>query len=369
MAKYRPISPENAWRSSRGARLEIEERYVELYLLSSPFTNVIGCYPIVEQIASAECGFHDTKKFVDTLERLQAHGIVIYEAGYVLVRTWFLHNTYESAFQGNVAKAAIREITSLPLALREQWVASCIEADVPEDAISQLLSQPLKSPSVGTSKGLPHNNHHNKPEREQKTTTTTKQKVTQDDNDGGGSGNEIEMKICLVPLAAPHRAFIESALSNLPFEDAQMIADEVGGTLEAAARGEREPIRGLHGWLPTLVNRLREGSFVPQWGPDIARKREFSIKNAQLAIESAHQRQEESRKQEEAMAEAASLLATLNESDLQELAILAAQLSPMRDLRSRIRDAVIKREIPKGLGKIEILKATSEWASSGRICA
>lgn len=368
MAKYRPISPENAWRSSRGARLEIEERYVEFYLLSSPFSNVIGCYPIVEQIASAEIGFHDPKKLVDVLERLQAQGIITYEAGYVLVRTWFFHNTYESAFQGNVAKAAIREVASLPLELREQWVASCIEAGVPEDVINQLFSQPLKSPSAGTSKGLLHNNHHKKPEQEQKTTTTTKQKDTQGDNDGGGS-NEIEMKISLVPLANPHRAFIESALSNLPIEDAQMIADEVGGTLEAAARGERAPIRGLHGWLPTLVNRLHEGSFVPQWGPDIARKREISIKNAQQVIESAHQRQEENRKQEEAMAEAASLLAALNESDLQELAIIAAQLTPMRDLRSRIRDAVIKREIPKGLGKIEILKATREWTSGGRICA
>ena len=95
MAKYRPISPAQAWRSSISCDLTISERFVEYYALTSPFTNTIGCYPIVPRIDAAEMGL-SVDEFTNVLARLGDRRIVVFQDGWLLVRTWFLHNQWEA---------------------------------------------------------------------------------------------------------------------------------------------------------------------------------------------------------------------------------------------------------------------------------
>jgi len=340
-------------------------RYGELYLLSSPFSNPIGCYRIVEGIAAAEMGLN-LEQFVNILSSLQASGIAVYESGYILVRTWFLHNTWESTLQGNVAKIAVHNVAEMPMALREKWVLASIEAGVPEEALKPFLTKPLASPSVGASKGLQYKNDNKNIEHQQETTTTTEQ-ILANENASGGSGKDCSA-IFLTPLAEHHRAFIESALRDLSPDDAQMLADEVGGTLEAAAKGKRKAIDGLHGWLPKVVTHFHENKFTPQWGPAVAKCREENLRKAKQEVENTYLQQCALEKQVSATAKAKSFISDLSSDDLQEFASLAETFAPMGVAKKRIRESVLQREIPLGIGKAAILQAMMEWAQIKRIC-
>lgn len=355
MARYRPISPEQAWRSTRSAQLNMAERYGEFYLLTSPFSNAIGCYRIVERIAAAEIGL-SLDQFLDMLNRLQNRGIAVFENGYILVRTWFLHNTWESALQGNVAKAAIRDVAELPAKMRENWISACIEAGVPEEIIEKFIPEPLPSPSQGATNPL--NNKNNNIEQLTRTGTTTTQdkesKVVR-----GGSRNEIALH--LLPIAEIHRAFIESCVQDLSPEDAQKIADEVSGALEAAQNGKREPIHGMHGWLPTLVDRLRHGTFIPQCGPAIAARRAAAAQAQQREVESTLSKAIELKRQEQEQTETLKILQTLSPADLDVFSVIAEKHVPIREMRPKIKEAISNRELPTGLGGAAVLAAAKEW--------
>jgi hypothetical protein len=140
VARYRPISPDQCWRSSRSAALTISERQGELYLLTSPFSfvNPLGCYSIVQRIAAAEMGI-SVDELTNILDRLDEKGIVLCIDNYIVVKTWFLHNTWESTFQGNVAKAALRAAAGFPLRVRKEWAIAAQEAGVPEHVLRQFL--------------------------------------------------------------------------------------------------------------------------------------------------------------------------------------------------------------------------------------
>ena len=356
MAKYRPISPQHAWRSNRSSNLDMVERYGELYLLSSPFANVIGCYKIVERIAAAEIGLN-VEQLLAIFHRLEACGIALYENGHILVRTWFLHNTWESAFAGNVAKAALREIANLPAELRAKWELACIDAGVPQEIISGFVAESLQSPLEVPRKALSNKNHNIEQKTEQKTTTTTPKSSNVEQHRGGSYLTELH----LLPIAENHRAFIESSVQGLSPEDAQRIADEVVGALEAARSGKREPIRGLHGWLPELVDRLRRGSFVPQWGPEIADKRNSAMQAQQRNEDATRERKAELERQEQERSIAEALLQEISSADLVEFAALAEPHVPLRDLRPKVKEAILRREMPPGLGCAAVLVAAKQW--------
>ncbi|KMZ11838.1 hypothetical protein BHUM_03126 [Candidatus Burkholderia humilis] len=140
MARYRPISPEQTWRSADSCDLTISERYCEFYLLTSPFTNTIGCYRVVGRIAAAEMGLSQ-EEFANVLQRLADRKIVVCIDDYILVRMWFRYNSWEATFSGNVAKAAAKELASLPSELREYWVRASLDIGIPEAAILGLLPE------------------------------------------------------------------------------------------------------------------------------------------------------------------------------------------------------------------------------------
>lgn len=359
MARYRPIAPEKAWRTASAGKLTREDRYTELYLLTSTFSNVIGCYAIAENIAAVEAGFDNTADLIAALNRIQAHGIIVYEDGHVLVRTWFYHNTWESAFTGNVAKLAQKEITALPHGLREKWALSCLEAGVPEETLKLFVTKPLTPPSIDPPKGLQHNNDNENLEQNE-TTTGTEHNPAIENASGGGC--RYFKTIFLTPLTECHRPFIESALKDLSQEDAQTIADEVCGALEAAAKGKRKSIDGLHGWLPKVVARFHENKFTSQWGPAIAKSREENLRKAKQTVEIRNLQQDALEKQEMAMVEAESLISNFSHDDLQEFATLAETFIPTRDAKIRIRESVMQREIPPGLGTAAILQAIKKWS-------
>ncbi|MBK6907834.1 MAG: hypothetical protein IPH08_12480 [Rhodocyclaceae bacterium] len=353
MAKYRPISPEQAWRSTRSTGLDSFERYVELYLLSSPFSNAIGCFRFVLRIAAAEIGMSCEDLFA-TLSRLEQKGIVLVQGDFVLVRTWFFHNFWDSTFAGNVAKAASREAAELPPAIHTQWTIACIEAGVPAEVISKFSGKPLQSPLEQPNKGL-SNNNQTEPQPDENTTTTI---TAPPCSRGGGDSFSLE----LLPIGEPHRRIIESSLDGIDFTDAQAIADEVCGALAAADIGRRKPILGLHGWIPALVESFKSGSFVPQWGTKVAQERERTLTNAERERSARAEDEREIVRQKEARYSATALLQSLSETDLYEFIRAVEPQVKLPKLLPAIRDSILRREVPQGLGGSIVVSASRTWS-------
>ncbi|RLJ64769.1 hypothetical protein [Sulfurisoma sediminicola] len=352
MAKYRPISPEQAWRSTRSTGLDPFERYVELYLLSSPFSNAIGCFRFVLRIAAAEIGM-SCEDLLATISRLEQKGIVLVQGDFVLVRTWFFHNFWDSTFVGNVAKAASREAAELPPAIHSQWTVACVEAGVPADVISKFSGKPLQSPLEQTNRGLSNNNRTEPQPDENKTTTITSPLC---------SGGENSFSLVLLPIGEPHRRIIESSLVGIDSADAQAIADEVCGALEAADKGRRKPILGLHGWIPALVESFKSGSFVPQWGPKVAQERERTLTNAEKERSARVEVAQEEERQKQARCSATALLQSLSETDLHEFIRAIEPQVKLPKLLPAIRDSILRREVPQGLGGSIVVSASRTWS-------
>lgn len=357
MAKYRPISPAQSWRSTRSSALDVRERYCEIYLLTSPFSNPIGCYPLVENIAAAEIGL-SAEELLSMLSRLQSKGIIIYEYGHVLVRTWFFHNIWQSTLLGNVAKMALSDVAALPPELQKKWASACIEVGIPEEIVDQFIPKPLSAPLEEASHPL-SNKNYNKTEHQTEHGTTNATKTNINEMESGSS----ILKINLLPIAENHRNFIEAAVCGLSPDDAQKIADEVCGALQAVKDGKREPIRGLHGWLPKLVERLHNDTFAPQWGLDVAARRKAAVQTQQRENESARQNEVDHELQMRERSNAEALLHALSPEDLENFAALAESLIPLRNFRPKIRESIVKREVPLGLGCAAVLGAAKEWRS------
>jgi hypothetical protein len=275
MARYRPISPEQTWRSADSCDLTISERYGELYLLTSPFTNTIGCYRVVSRIAAAEMGLSQ-EEFINVVQRLQDRGVIVCVDDFILVRTWFRHNSWEATFSGNVAKAAAKELASLPDELRALWVRASLDGGVPEVAVRGLLPdfdittrKVCAKRSVdalgGTREGLdrdlpapskePPNYNNNENNNETKNTTPTQ--LIFDDS--------IES----------HRKLLSPLLVGVEIDVAQAILDELVGALESVKRGNRrKPIGSVRAWVAELVKLAKSGRFDPELAPIIRARRE-----------------------------------------------------------------------------------------------
>jgi len=252
--------------------LTISERYGEFYLLTSPFTNTIGCYRVVSRIAAAEMGLSQ-EEFLNVVQRLQDRRIAVSIADYILVRTWFRHNSWEATFSGNVAKAAAKELASLPGELREHWIRASLDIGVPEAAIRGLLPEfeavrseadmprhddSLEEPYEGLVRALP---------------ATSKGKANYNYNNKE-TNNTTPTPLVFDVSIEPHRRMLSRLLSEIDSDIAQTILDELVGALESVRRGtRRKPIGSVRAWVSELVSLAASGKFVPELAPAVRERR------------------------------------------------------------------------------------------------
>lgn len=267
-ARYRPISPEQCWRSSRSAALTISERQGEFYLLTSPFSfaNPLGCYSIVPRISAAEMGI-SVDELDNILDRLHAKGIASRVDSYIVVRTWFLHNTWESTFQGNVAKAALKAAAGFPRTVLDEWAQASLAAGVPTNVLQQFLES-LGSPLQGASKGLAdNNNNHNPDSNKTKTTPTLTER-------GGGA---LQFEKSVAHLVED----LSEWVAPLDRKTAQLVVDELADAFERANLGKREPIGRPSVWVAKLVKSALDGTFQPDGARRIQRRRAREVAHAE----------------------------------------------------------------------------------------
>lgn len=101
MGRQRTIDDAEFWRSPRIANRSQEDKATLLYLLTSPYSNIIGVYPIVPRIAASEMGW-TADQLIPVLERLASLELISFDepSGFVWVRIWWYHNRLRAAFLG-----------------------------------------------------------------------------------------------------------------------------------------------------------------------------------------------------------------------------------------------------------------------------
>ena len=115
--RQRTIS-DDFWRDSQIWGLSQEDTATLLYLLTSPSSNIIGCYRLVWRIAAAEMGWTADQMLV-VIKRLQEKELIEYtDSGWVWVKIWWRHNS---------AAVAISPKSKLISHARKQF------ADIPRD--------------------------------------------------------------------------------------------------------------------------------------------------------------------------------------------------------------------------------------------
>lgn len=355
---YRPIKPQEAWLSLLASGMTISERYGLLYLLTSPHTNTIGCYPLVLKIAAAEAGL-SSEELLNVFERLEDHDVAYYRSGFVLVRTWFRHSTWESTFTGNVAKAAARDAAAIPASMQQLWLDACVEAGVPVDILKNVLAKALPSPMGGPCKGL-HDNNNNGNATELVTETTTT-KESEPYQSGGSCGGD---QIFLLPIAEVHRPEVEMLRTShqLTTSHLQDIAYELSQRLEDEASGRGKPIVRVASWLKKLAATAADGQHILDRGLSLALKHSQEVRRereALISTQSEHEAVATNR------ATVMKLLLDLPNVELEDLAELAVSVSEsigvLPKKRDSIREAVRARILLNGLPGEAIIGAMTLW--------
>ena len=344
MAKYRPISPDAAWRDPQVSVLDIQSRYLEIYLLTSTFANVIGCYRLVSSIAAAETGM-SCEEFRAALGALETNRLIERHDDYFLVRRWFRHHLWQSVLTGNVAKRAAQEISTLPTFLRERWIESCLEAGAPRE-FAEAICKPLSSPFDGASERLPHSNYN---ATELDSTTTPPYMHT----------HRLEMS----PKVEPFRDFVEQSTSGIDPELAQQIVDELSGIIDAAEAGKRPAIGSIHGWLPAVIKSARSGLFIPQWGLNVVRQRDLITELADQKKAEAIRMERQKQAYSEEVSEAEQTLHNMSDELLDIFAVRVSTALQIKSARVRVMDELKQRKVPRGLGCIEVLSAIKDLSA------
>lgn len=267
---YRVLSPDVMWRSDGQVQLTVSERDGLVYLLTSPFSTLIGLYPISLRVASAEMGL-SVGEFEMVLDRLEKLDFITRSGTFVLVNVWFQHSKYASVLRGKVKPRALDDLRKAPLELRQHWVTACQACGVPREHIDEFLGivpEGPEGPDV-TSKGLagcldaPSKQHSSveslnsrglargidtETETETKTETGTEKTTTTELNDVVVDPiNHQEDSLELGELAAPHRALLLEITEGLSTAQRQDLCDEISQRLEDALQPDGKPVFNIRG--------------------------------------------------------------------------------------------------------------------------
>ena len=345
MATYRPVSQNQAWRSQLSTCLTIQERYCLLYLLTCPFSNSIGAFEIVPTIAAAEMGL-SSPELDALLGELMFKNIIFLCGNLIIVRPWFLHNKWESTFQGNVKKLAHKEINFLSKIAYENFLNACIQACVPINVVTELR---VCSSTVGPLKELEDNNGT------EHLLNTTLPDTTDD------VGSSCSDQIYLIAALENHRIFIENRLKNFKITERQLIADETSGTFEAAAKGNRPPIVEFESWFKAIVKAFEKGDLSINFAHNISSQRlEFLKKVEADKIDEMNKRNADINLAK-LIVEAEIFLQNLDSSQLEEFAAYATAIYS-NNLRTQLRTSILDRKFPPSKKcHHHIAKCTKTW--------
>jgi len=293
------------WRDPEISDLSQEDKATLLYFLTSPSSNIIGCYQVVWMIAAAEMGWTKDQLLV-VAKRLKVRGLLDFnEAGWVWVKIWWKHNSPAVALNINskLVAHAKKQCAVIPF----EWLADfgkglervgvntlaigypypidapChASSDAPSDApskntqtpVHQCLDAPSDAPYHAPSDGADHGSGGNRYLVSCNNTTTTASSVSEADQ---AKPVVVVNDLIFPPGITPdqHDA-IRSMLSGSGVAHIhwQAILDELHG---AQIHGQKiaAPISNPAGYVRGITRRAADGSFNPERGVAVANQREM----------------------------------------------------------------------------------------------
>jgi len=277
MSRQRTLNDAAFWRSPEMAGRTQEDRAMLCYLLTSPFSNIIGAYQIVPRIAASEMGWDSDSQLLPVIRRLAKAGFVQFdsESSFVWVRIWWDHNSAKMVVGGTLRQRTFEQINQIPPQWRRPYLEDFI-GRLPlrsEDKLVDLrevvetrfaaelgiearVSIPSAYPSDGVPIGGGRNTTTNSISNSNTTTTTTR---------------SLQFPRSLPSLEAEA---MQAALSDIPIQDAQQLIDEIAGALQSKSI-KTTPVQFLHG----LIACYRAGTFKPSAGVSISARRRSVVES------------------------------------------------------------------------------------------
>ena len=109
MAKTRMINT-SFWRDNFITNLDPSERYLYLYLLTNPDTNISGVYQIPLKIMATDTGY-DAEMLLKMLSKFEEYGKIKYENGWVAIKNFIKNQNQKSI---TVKKGIENELKNAP---------------------------------------------------------------------------------------------------------------------------------------------------------------------------------------------------------------------------------------------------------------
>lgn len=237
MGRQRTINDAEFWRSPRIADRTQEDKATLLYLLTSPYSNISGVYPIVPRIAAAEMGW-TADQLLAILKRLGSLELVQFEepSGFVWVRNWWDHNSAKMAIATTLREKTYSQIAAIPATWREAFLADflmriptgekgCHSA---KDDLRSIVARDMAG--CGYSLPIPYRQATDSPAG-----NTTDNTNSNSNNYSGAWPLEFPM------LEAGMQEQLAAVISRLPSDMRQDVLDEIAVKLRAGT--VRSPIR------------------------------------------------------------------------------------------------------------------------------
>lgn len=286
------------WRDPDISDLSQEDKATLLYFLTSPSSNIIGCYQVVWMIAAAEMGWTKDQLLV-VVKRLKAKGLIDFnEAGWVWVKIWWKHNSHGVALNPNskLISHAKKQCTVIPF----EWLTDFGKSleSVGVNTLAMGYPYPTHTPSNPSSHAPSHAPLDAALNAPSDNSQTHQQKGLDAPSyapvDGGGHGSggnrylvsgittttsssspEIKPVVVVPDLIFStntpqvERDALQAVLvsSGVSESDWQSILDELSG-----ARLHRT-IDNPVGYLRGMAERAVNGTFIPERGIVVAQQR------------------------------------------------------------------------------------------------
>jgi len=277
------------WRDPDICDLSQEDKATLLYFLTSPSSNIIGCYQVVWMIAAAEMGWTKDQLLV-VVKRLAAKDLIKFnDDGWVWVKIWWKHNSPGVALNPNskLISHAKKQCAAIPFEWLIEFGNSLEEVGV--NTVAMGYPYPIDAPSHAPSDAPYHAPSENLQTHQQKGLDAPSHAPTGGAPDGSGgnrylvSGNTtttnsssktdkpVVVDDLIFPSQTPQaeRDAIQAVLvsSGVSESDWQAILDELTG-----ARQHRT-INNPVGFLRGIAERAMSGTFTPERGLVVAQQR------------------------------------------------------------------------------------------------
>lgn len=238
MGRQRTINDAEFWRAPRIADRTQEDKATLLYLLTSPYSNIIGVYPIVPRIAAAEMGW-TADQFLAILKRLGGFDLAQYEesSGYVWVRNWWDHNSAKMAVATTLREKTYSQIAAIPAAWRSEFLADFLMRIPAAERAGAATKDDLRHivacdmASRGHTVPIPYRQPTDSP------AGNTTHNTISNSNNYGRDDSPLEFPM----LEARALEQLASIISRLPREMRQDVLDEISAKLRVGTL--RSPIR------------------------------------------------------------------------------------------------------------------------------